>query len=159
MLLMTIIKELILGGGYLDEVSVSYVRIAECYTYLNENEKIVYYFMEAINFDPTNIEAYGKLAIYYNNKKKYNLSYILLKTALSKIPKEIPNKLFLYKDYYIKYNKIYYELSVVCYYIKLYKQGLSICNFLEQDVGSNLYINYNLPKIKKFYTDKLNIIN
>jgi len=118
-------------GGWFEEIYISFLRLGEM---SNSLEKINYY-LEAINTDPTRIEAFYYLGKYYRSISKNNLANIFIHNAL-KLTFPTPNRsLFLEKkifDYLLLE-----ELSINCYYTKDFNTGFNACE--------KLILNCNLP--------------
>ena len=117
-----------------EELYYSYLQLGIIYTVLKfDFEKIEKCYKSAINVINDRAEAYLQLGMFYNQNQKYNLSYDLLKVGKGIRFEDVQKRyiLFLNKCSYGKY--INDELSVACYWLGKYEEGVTLLNEILDD--------------------------
>lgn len=134
----TLIRHLNLPSAKWDAERCASMRfIGRCYIYLNRPKEAEMWYKEAIKEASYLRESYVELAGLYNDEKRYEEAYELLKNAF-RIKDKAPiyiNEAFAWNDY------IYELMGLVCFNLKLYPEALS---YME----SALKINKDSKRIK-----------
>lgn len=99
-----------------------------------KTEEAFYYFLLSYEFDPTRWECFYTMIKHYRINSKHNLAYGLYK-LLREMDEPFENKLFIIKD--IHDYLLYFELTVILYYVKDYKASV--------DAFKKLFLNKKLP--------------
>ena len=146
-------------GGWLQETWHSCYSIANCYMYMKQFDKALFYWLEAYQVMPTRIENLYMIVSYYRTKNQYALALMFYEIA-NKIRIENPpiNHLFLENDIYE--HKLDYELSIIGYYTNMNKYAMiNMCmNLLnKQNINSQIY--RNIMMNYKFYCPILTSIS
>lgn len=123
-------KKRIQMGGWAEEVYYSYLMIAQQLKQLNksgdQDEKIVSAYLDAYQAVPTRMEALYFLALFYQNKKKLNLSYMFGKIGAYLEKPE--SGLFIFGN--ICDYQLYDLFAVRAYWKGDYEESAFFCNKL-----------------------------
>lgn len=140
-------------GGWDQELFYSYYRIGLCYKCMNKMENAIYEWMNAYTKSPIRIENLYEIVNHYRFKGENQLANIYYQIAVNilkqKLDKE--NYLFLHNEIYTF--KLYYEYSIIAYYLDVKNLNDEIVNILNH--SDNQEINHNLMNNLKFYKDIL----
>ena len=101
----------------------------------NKTEEAFYYFLLSYEFDPTRWECFYTMIKHYRTKNQHKVAYGLYK-LLREMTEPFENKLFIMKD--IHDHLLYFELTIILYYVKDYEASV--------DVFKKLFSNKKLPK-------------
>lgn len=136
-------------GGWDEELFYSYYRIGLCYKHINKIENAIFEWMNAYTKCPMRIENLYEIINYYRFKgenKLANIYYQIANNILKqKLDKE--NYLFLHNEIYTF--KLYYEYSIIAYYLDVKNINDEIVAILNH--SNNSEINHNLMNNLKFY--------
>ena len=104
-----------------DELYISFIELGVLYKILHfDSKKIESFFLIAKEMTPDRAEAYYHLGLFYNQMKNYQESYNILIKGI-----EIPiNKNYKFINEYVYGKYLYDELSVACYWIEKYTEGM-----------------------------------
>ena len=87
----------------------------------NKTEEAFYYFLLSYEFDPTRWECFYTMIKHYREGSKHKLAYGLYK-LLREMDEPFENKLFIIKD--IHEYLLYFELTIILYYVKDYNASV-----------------------------------
>lgn len=137
-------------GNNIEEVYFSYLTIGDIYLKKNDEEKAVYNYLQAYEYDPHKAEALYRLARYYREKGDNNKAYIFANQG-RRIP--YPKNRHLFVEYPIYDWKLDYELCIVCYYTPYKAEGKEACERLLNN--DNVPANYKEMVMNnyKFYLE------
>lgn len=111
--------------SWIEEAYISWINLGKILASLDyPTNKIIYCFQSAIKAIPDRADAHFELGKYCNHKQMFELAYNTLSRAFD-INLEVAKnkyKLFVNERYYGKY--ILDELSVTCYWMQRYDEGL-----------------------------------
>jgi tetratricopeptide (TPR) repeat protein len=140
-------------GGWIEEVWYSFFMVGRLYMDLGEQEKAVYYWMEAYNAFPKRIENIYEIATHYRNRGKNELAYTFYRMADKKRGENTGND-YLFMEKNIYNFKLDYELSIIGYYCNTDNYDLAKCcmNLLAYPFGSD-HLNNNVLSNYKFYSE------
>ena len=140
-------------GGWDQELFYSYYRIGICYKSMNKIENAIYEWMNAYNKCPTRIENLYEIVNYYRYKGENKLANIYYQIANDVLKQKLDKEsyLFLHNDIYTF--KLYYEYSIIAYYLDVKNINEEIISILNH--SDNSEINHNLMNNLKFYKDVL----
>jgi len=150
-------KKRLIVGGWKEEIFYSYYRIGLCYKELSQFENAIYYWMESYDTNNERLEGIYEILKYYRKTKKYNLFNILFNECREKLSKNINRDSFLFVHNDVYNYKIYYEYSIVAFYINNLNINKEIIIILNN--SSDESINRTLLKNMKFYKNILSPIN
>ena len=108
-----------------EELFESYMNLSRLHIKYNKfPNKIIEYYINAINLFNDRAEPFYELGTYFNKIKNYEDAYNFFINAKEKDFEKVKNKykLCINENCYNKY--IYDELSVCCYYLEKYEEGL-----------------------------------
>ena len=135
-----IYKKRISFGGWQEEVWFSYYKTGIAYMNMDQMEKAIHTWMDGYQYYQDRLEGLYEIIKYYRIISKHILANIYYDIAKKILDKNL-NKdgcLFLQNDVYT--NKIYYEFTIIAYYL-----GIKNINNETQNLLSNF----------KFYDNKL----
>jgi tetratricopeptide (TPR) repeat protein len=134
-------------GGWHEEVFYSLFEIGNCYSSLNENEKAVYYWLEAWNKHPARTESLYEVVKHYRVIGKHNIAQYFCDLGL-RTPYPKDDLLFIKHNVYD--HLFEYEQSVLYYYTK---KPINYSIFLKL-IGRDCY-KQNVLSNYEFYTKVL----
>jgi glycosyltransferase involved in cell wall biosynthesis len=143
-------------GGWIEECWHSLYSIGKCYMKLGEEEKAIAAWIEAFDYHPKRIESMYEIVNYYRLRGKNHAAYtfFLMAQKSNEIWGASTEYLFLQKDVYDY--KLDYELSIIGYYVNLFKPDLlRTCMkvlaypHLPDSTATNVLSNY------KFYSKRI----
>jgi len=108
-----------------EELFESYMNLSRLHIKYNKfTNKIIEYYKNAINLFTDRAEPYYELGLYFNKINNYSEAYNLFIKAKEKDLQSVKQKyrLFVNEKCYNKY--IYDELSIACYYLEKYDEGI-----------------------------------
>jgi glycosyltransferase involved in cell wall biosynthesis len=123
-----------LKNTWIEEEYECYVKIAGCLAVLKESpDKVINEYMSAINIFPDRAEAHYRLGQYCNTVNHFQMAYDQLDKAYKCDLEKVKSKyiLFIDKRCYGKFVKD--ELSVACYWLERYNEGLKLVNEIVDD--------------------------
>ena len=123
-----------LKNTWIEEEFEAHLRIARCLITLNKPaEEVIGQMKKAIKIFPDRSETYFYLGCYLNVVGKFEEAYNYLRRAQQNNLEEVKNKYILFINHraYGKYLKD--ELSVACYWLGKYKEGLGLLNTIVDD--------------------------
>jgi glycosyltransferase involved in cell wall biosynthesis len=123
-----------LKNTWIEEEYECYVKIAGCLAVLKESpDKVISEYMSAINIFPDRAEAHYRLGQYCNTVNHFQMAYDQLDKAYKCDLEKVKSKyiLFIDKRCYGKFVKD--ELSVACYWLERYNEGLKLINEIVDD--------------------------
>jgi tetratricopeptide (TPR) repeat protein len=144
-------KKRIAFGGWQEEVWFSYYKIGIAYINMGEIEKAIHTWMDGFQYYQNRLEGIYEIIKYYRLNSKHLLANIYYEIA-KKILDQNTNRdncLFLQNDIYT--NKIYYEYTIIAYYLgikNINNEVVKILNTVNNDT-QNLLSNF------KFYDNIL----
>ncbi len=135
--------------GWNQEVYFSYYMIGTLYQELGEIEKALYYWALALDIDKERIECQYQIISHYRKLGEWNLAYNNFKMIENKYQNiNFSDKLFIYENIYNFL--IYYELSILFYYvnkneegIENYKKLFSLSKNIQFDLLINIFHNFS----------------
>ena len=133
------------GGGWNQEIYISYCTIGQLYAKKNEIEKALYYYMLSYEVDPERLEGLYEVVKYYREKGKYNLAYKYYMMRTDKIV-NLNEKLFVDNSIY---DYLFdFEFSIISAYIgkqiesmHIYKKLFS-CYFIDTNIARTILNNF-----------------
>ena len=123
-----------LKNTWIEEEYECYVKIAGCLAVLKESsDKVISEYMSAMNIFPDRAEAHYRLGQYCNTVNHFQMAYDQLNKAYKCDLEKVKSKyiLFIDKRCYGKFVKD--ELSVACYWLERYNEGLKLVNEIVDD--------------------------
>jgi tetratricopeptide (TPR) repeat protein len=142
-------------GGWIQEIWYSYFRIGLSYYNLGEIDNAIKYWLEAYNCYPDRVENLYYIMKYYRENEKYILAKMYYDIIINIISKLDNNKLndylFLHNDIYT--TKIYYEYSIIAYYLEIINMDDTIIQILNTTNDIDI-VNTTLSNMK-FYKNIL----
>ena len=140
-----------LKNTWIEEEYECYVKIAGCLAVLKESpDKVISEYMSAINIFPDRAEAHYRLGQYCNTVNHFQMAYDQLDKAYKCDIEKVKSKyiLFIDKRCYGKFVKD--ELSVACYWLERYNEGLKLINEIVDDPDFELEKPRLLENIQHF---------
>jgi glycosyltransferase involved in cell wall biosynthesis len=140
-----------LKNTWIEEEYECYVKIAGCLAVLKESpDKVISEYMSAINIFPDRAEAHYRLGQYCNTVNHFQMAYDQLDKAYKCDLEKVKSKyiLFIDKRCYGKFVKD--ELSVACYWLERYNEGLKLINEIVDDPDFELEKPRLLENIQHF---------
>jgi len=140
-----------LKNTWIEEEYECYVKIAGCLAVLKESpDKVISEYMSAINIFPDRAEAHYRLGQYCNTVNHFQMAYDQLDKAYKCDLEKVKSKyiLFIDKRCYGKFVKD--ELSVACYWLERYNEGLKLVNEIVDDPDFELEKPRLLENIQHF---------
>ena len=140
-----------LKNTWIEEEYECYVKIAGCLAVLKESpDKVISEYMNAINIFPDRAEAHYRLGQYCNTVNHFQMAYDQLDKAYKCDIEKVKSKyiLFIDKRCYGKFVKD--ELSVACYWLERYNEGLKLINEIVDDPDFELEKPRLLENIQHF---------
>ena len=133
-----------------DQLYICYIELGIVHKILEfDFNKIEQFFLSAKDLVPDRAEAYYHLGLLYNQNKMYLKAYETLKHAIT-LPINNDYK-FVNEKAYGKY--LYDELSVACYWLEKYTEGLQFLNEIINDPDFE-YCSQRLLENEKFFKEK-----
>jgi tetratricopeptide (TPR) repeat protein len=134
--------------GWSEEIWFSYYRLGMIYNSFKKSKEAIYFWLEAVAYNPFRVENIYEIVKLYRNEEKHNIAYSFYKMALTMISSDISK----YEQCLFLFNSVYnyqldYEYTILAYYnniINIQKPFVNILNFTET-FTKNLLNNY------KFY--------
>ena len=134
--------------GWSEEIWFSYYRLGMIYNSFKKSKEAIYFWLEAVAYNPFRVENIYEIVKLYRNEEKYNIAYSFYKMALTMISSDISS----YEQCLFLFNSVYnyqldYEYTILAYYnniSNIQKPFVNILNFTET-FTKNLLNNY------KFY--------
>lgn len=113
-----------------DELYISFIELGILHKILQfDLKKTESFFLSAKEISPDRAEAYYHLGLFYNQTKNYQESYNILIKGI-----EIPvNKNYKFVNEYTYGKYLYDELSVACYWLEKYTEGMSYLSQIFHD--------------------------
>jgi tetratricopeptide (TPR) repeat protein len=144
-------------GGWIEEVWYSHYRIGLCYRNMGKINEAIIYWLEGYELYPERLEGLYEILKHYRINSKHKLGYMIYQQCkrILDLNKNRDNYLFLHNDIYT--SKIYYEFSIIAYYLGMYNinfEVIQILNNSNDDAECN-----NLLQSMKFYKDILKQTN
>lgn len=118
-------KKVIDANGWNEEVWYSYYSIGLCYRDLGDFPNALYWWIEGYNFYPHRVENLYEIVKYYRLKGKNKMAHVFYCLAEEILQEKHTDHLFMENDIYDY--KLYYELSIIGYYININKPDLAHC--------------------------------
>ena len=140
-----------LKNTWIEEEYECYVKIAGCLAVLKElPDKVINEYTSAINIFPDRAEAHYRLGQYCNTVNHFQMAYDQLNKAYKCDLEKVKSKyiLFIDKRCYGKFVKD--ELSVACYWLERYNEGLKLINEIVDDPDFELEKPRLLENIQHF---------
>jgi tetratricopeptide (TPR) repeat protein len=140
-------------GGWNQEIWYSYYRIGKCYMGLKQHEKAIFHFIEGHNIIPERLENLHEVIHFYRMNGKNQLAFMYGQIARTILEKNLPrdSHLFLENDVYT--HKIYYELSIISYYVGLKVIDDILIKIFNNTTNQNI-VNNTISNLK-FYNNYL----
>jgi tetratricopeptide (TPR) repeat protein len=140
-------------GGWDQEIWYSYYRIGLSYKKMNQINDAICYWMDGYNFYPKRVENLYEIVTHYRHISKNKLANVFYQLAKNILDQKLDkdNYLFLHNDVYTF--KLYYEYSIIGYYLGVSKINDEVVNILNHSDDGG--INNSLLNNMKFYKDIL----
>lgn len=160
-------KKRIALGGWMEEPWYSNYSLGKIYKQRNENDKAIYYWLEAYACNPNRIENLYEIVNYYRINGKNELAYMFFKLANEK-RNEIKNWDFLFLEKDVYDFKLDYEFSILGYYINpenrdLVQHSMKLLNYhtVEDNIYNNILSNYKfyVPRMEGNHEPKYEILS
>lgn len=152
-------KKRIKIGGWMEEPWYSNYSLGKIYKGMNNMEKAIFYWLEAISCNPLRIENIYEIVHYYRINGKNELAYMFYKIASEKRAK-IKNWDFLFLEKDIYDFKLDYEFSIMGFYVNPDNIDVAVCSMkllnyhtVEDNIYNNILSNY------KFYAPQIDGIH
>jgi hypothetical protein len=122
------------------EVYFSYFMVGKLYNELGEFEKAIYYWTLAYEADKERYESIYEIISHFRKKENYMIAYHYYLMIGNHNP-DLNDKLFVF--YQIYEHQLIYEMSIIFFHIKKYKEGIEIYKkiFSLNSLGVDLMLN------------------
>jgi len=146
-----IYKKRIEIGGWKEEVWCSYYKIGLAYMNKGEIEKAFHTWLDGFQYYQDRLEGIYEIIKYYRINSKHVLSNIYYEIAKKVLDKKLNRDEYLFLQNDIYTNKIYYEYTIIAYYLGIKNVNNEVVKILntKNDDTENLLSNF------KFYENIL----
>ena len=154
-------------GGWFQEIFYSYYRIGQIHYRMENYDKAIYSWLEAIQVHPERLETIFKIIYHYRITNKPRIAMTFYKTIEEYLKKYITkttnNSSFLFLENDIYTYKLYYEYIVIAFYNDIKKVENEIVYILSDCKNKNIitstfltmkFYDWRLPTVKEIDISK-----
>lgn len=145
--LQTYKERTLLNGGYVEEVYISFLKIAELKKILKyDEEEIINSYLKCTEENPNRVDHIIPIIEYYNSIKKYNIAYIYSSYAM-KFAGKYPNNTTLLIDFSIYDWRIYDSHNISSWWSGHINEAKETFKLLWSQVENGLVDDDQIPRI------------